>query len=934
MAIWEDRRNTSVSRKQAPEVAYTTSTKRKDTKASRGVSVLFQSHSLNISIHSPEHCDADWMAIPDNIKNNVILQDSFELPRLESLCEELLADILEKRLAGFDPEYYIRQVDLHGGTRKVTSELVSHVDREILPLQQNKITRKLLDQVRGRQNSPWAGGSGYTNYVTDDRNDEYFRQYVGQSFQASVRIRGDHRRDIQEGHHTSLHHFILWIGNGHRTANFIRLWTLPQSGSEKENKQWADTKMNLLEALFFKAFRTHHGFLNRPHGDESLFGQFKSFGLNVMTPLKQNQSCHRTIRIAFTSLPQISPDEQISYWSLIFRGNQAKMEAIQSEQQVRLRNEQAVVDIWSTLQAALRNESLFLSVKESISADAKDVGPYPDLADYPSFLGSFSAKIGFVVDRNPFEKASSMDTPQTEDRFPWALGQCGFNTDNALLWMVESDQSQALKSNDFVTTRDQSTHQQKLLNCSNARVILLHGRRAEKAMDLPSMMGFALTVHGSQHDIYIARSNGTISHRLIICCPRLPNEAWQPRDATKSQLSEIFRWATFAVSLSGVYCYALETTCILRRIFQWRRLEKNGIIFNQPLDEDTKLWLARKGISKEAFSKIHTLAGSVPRALVAILISLSTRSDRRLGPRPKQSASPSKTHPDTSSIPFGPELRSVQKMIGEISKQRTEQVARELDERGFTKFGPPDEDQADSIRELSGLLKQENAATEQTPLKPEVIAEVKSILIEAPLMEHKARDIETDLDLDITSVNQICKEAILSFSTAPLRKSNKHIYSWRQEKDRFRDKEYPYHLNLNPRLDYIKFKVHFCNVFFSKLEDLGDGIVNVKIEIEMDKQEHPQYYATGALASDPARRLALKLRWHTSSGREVQRYYRYPDLKAPHRANTLFDMLVHGKSFEEIAQLPRRYIDYSGNPPPGFERFKNGGYTSELLVID
>ena len=107
------------------------------------------------------------------------------------------------------------------------------------------------------------------------------------------------------------------------------------------------------------------------------------------------------------------------------------------------------------------------------------------------------------------------------------------------------------------------------------------------------------------------------------------------------------------------------------------------------------------------------------------------------------------------------------------------------------------------------------------------------------------------------------------------------------------------------------------------------------MEMEKQPQKHSPHYATEALASDPARQLALKLRWNTSTGTEVEKYYRYADKKAPCRANTLFDMLIHGRSLKEIAQFPGRYIDYSGNPvPPGLERFRNGGYTSEYPVAD
>ena len=54
------------------------------------------------------------------------------------------------------------------------------------------------------------------------------------------------------------------------------------------------------------------------------------------------------------------------------------------------------------------------------------------------------------------------------------------------------------------------------------------------------------------------------------------------------------------------------------------------------------------------------------------------------------------------------------------------------------------------------------------------------------------------------------------------------------------------------------------------------------------------------------------LRWNTSTGPKVQKYYRYADKKAFCRANTLFDMLIYGRSLKEITQFPRRYVDYSG----------------------
>ncbi|KAJ5709768.1 hypothetical protein N7493_010059 [Penicillium malachiteum] len=104
----------------------------------------------------------------------VTLQDNLEMPLLEPLCEGLLRDILDGGLKGFNKEYYIQQINLHGGVATVNAELVTHIDPHILLLQQKQVTRKLLDEVRRRQGSSWQTRSGYSDCVTDYRNYDYF----------------------------------------------------------------------------------------------------------------------------------------------------------------------------------------------------------------------------------------------------------------------------------------------------------------------------------------------------------------------------------------------------------------------------------------------------------------------------------------------------------------------------------------------------------------------------------------------------------------------------------------------------------------------------------------------------------------------------------------------------------------------------------------
>ncbi|KAJ5083337.1 hypothetical protein N7456_012764 [Penicillium angulare] len=908
-------------RHPAPDNDFADTIQKKQAPVSKDTPNLPESISTIISVKSPEHCDKDWLSIPEDIRNAVQIQDYFELPRLGALCEDLLSKILDRALNGFDPEPYIRQINLHGGAKEATHILLSHINPAIIQLQGRKVTRKLLDEVQKSQSSSsdQADSSRYMDFVTDDRNDEYFRPYVGQSFEPQKRIRQSHKRDIQENSHFSLHHFILWIGNGHRTAHFIRLWSLPRFNTDEKNNQWIKAKMNLLEALFRKAFQAHHGFMELPLDKDSRFDKVRSFGLNVMTPLAQSQPdlTSNTNRRTFTDLPGGSPDIQISYWSKVFRGDQAKSEAIAAEAKAKLRNQEVMMDIWDVLQTALHDEDLFLSLKNSMKTTVENTYTCPDLAEYPSFLGSFSAKIAFVIDANPYQNASSMDETQGKNKFPWALDQCGFGAQNSLLWTIESDQSQEFASKDFVPTKGNMAYRDRLLNYSNARVILVHGRRAEKVMDMSDP--YILKLRGSEHNIHIVQSTGEISRRLLINCPRLPNQCWQKRDATNSQISEIFRWTSFALSMSGVWCYAMETSCVVKKIIRWAKMEKNGQRFEAHMQEDIELWLARKGISRAIFSEICALCGSFTRALLAILLSLSSKSPKRRGPR-KDIRCPSLTPKSANHLSFGPEFGQVRDMITAISQQRTHDVAKEFSERGFNDLSTPEDYQTASIMQLGDILKPKGV----NRLEP--LGDITTTLLENSDSKYHDRNSESDLDLDIATLNQICKDSIPALLSSDYhRRECPPVQNWLKERDRFRDKEYFY--QVDPNQHQVQTHVSYCTIAFSKFEDIGNGGIYVKIEIEMDKNEHPSYYALSASEDDPARKLAFRLRWTLLSGEEMQRYHRVPGMPSVFKANSFHDRLVHGLSLEQIAQKPRRWLITGPNSPHGLARFKAGGYT-------
>lgn len=130
---------------------------------------------------------------------------------------------------------------------------MDHVDRDIKSFEGQNLSRQALDQVKARQTDPWPKMIGCMDYVTDSRLESYFRGYIGQSGKGFSRIMQNHAQSILHCKNNSLHYFMLWIGNGHRTANFIRLWSFQDSASQGE---WYDAKSDILELLFCVFFNS------------------------------------------------------------------------------------------------------------------------------------------------------------------------------------------------------------------------------------------------------------------------------------------------------------------------------------------------------------------------------------------------------------------------------------------------------------------------------------------------------------------------------------------------------------------------------------------------------------------------------------------------------------------------------------------------------
>jgi len=151
---------------------------------------------------------------------------------------------------------------------------------------------------------------GYLDFVTDSRDNTYIRFYVGQSIVILFRV-DKHIREILKGSCTTLHYYILQLGPGCRTSNWLRLWTIPDKFDRPPTHQ--ELLQNFLEMLFCGAFQSlPTEELIRHFGDKLKISS--NVGLNVLSPLLQGLDL--SDRESFKASLLNSPDPEIRSWPL------------------------------------------------------------------------------------------------------------------------------------------------------------------------------------------------------------------------------------------------------------------------------------------------------------------------------------------------------------------------------------------------------------------------------------------------------------------------------------------------------------------------------------------------------------------------------------------------------------------------------------------
>lgn len=280
---------------------------------------------------------------------------------------------------------------------------------------------------------------GYMSYVTDDRNRQYFRIYIGQSETGPRRI-ADHSEAIRSSHHDTLHYYIPYVGLGNRTVNFLHLWSLLDSD---EDQSWNRFRQNALEYFFCFIFQTLPWKTFVCHFPSCKYSPFSHLGLNVLSPLHQGTDASAQVRINARNNLKDSDDPEIKGWVDFRKKMGDTTHGICHRPSSTFPIQEVTGSDVNTATSGLRGiwrpsleplslcneEKLYSSLLSCIQSDTISQ------ADVLLPFGTIKARVGFIIDSS----AGFLQDPQdvldeNETTFPpWGIRESGFNETNVLV---------------------------------------------------------------------------------------------------------------------------------------------------------------------------------------------------------------------------------------------------------------------------------------------------------------------------------------------------------------------------------------------------------------------------------------------------------------------------------------------------------------------
>lgn len=847
----------------------------------------------------------------------------------------LLDDVKNDRLPLPDLSQYKETIRTWLGIEKYADYMLKHIDPDVLALQGQPLTPVALEKIRLQQSEQWPLNVGYLDYVTDSRCENYLRFYVGQTIKSTRRIMIDHCQSILKCRNSSLHYFIVWLGNGYRRANFLRLWALPYSMGRSNDKQ---VLSDMLETLFIRVFRSDHGGCS-PSGSDAEFEHSSGLGLNILCPFAQNSNLTNDImRLPYVTPVRRSADPQISMWDEFRRVMKSRLKLEETATHIR-EPPWAEPQYFTALQQAIGDKNCLGDLELSFQhvPETNDHLPaqwFDDRYEHVatnSPLGSLTAPISFILDYASAIESDLRETspiPKTDTGFPWVLQRTGFDVNNALVWTFDFTRYDVLNPFDLRNPRSSSLVQElnrAIIQQSSSKVVILCGAR-------PYVAATAGLVHdrrqawrylqlrcGYRVEYIVSQEDGHVPKRLYIRCPEMPADIHSIPANKALMISEIFKCAAAIVGLKNVRPYFMETSCVLFGIVRARKQENDGhkVFGRSDLDTSFLTWLFRKGFTEDDVDNLERAGGGIIQGLVILLRCLARSAERR----PHRKSADNRDAKKEIQWEGWKKLDPYQ--ISQVQGVYDTVIARLED-----KFGRHPRQK-----------KRRTSSNESLHSSASACSSAELRVVEEENDDAKLEDIDWGtrkasalLEGDTIASDEMTGDTAqrqnngISTSGQSVKRLTT-IKNWSQEVGT--DLTYSYHITSGT---VWNIKLCFVQIPVPASAGIVAGSLSIKIEIADEGQSHRNFFAKDSLVEDIARRIAFRLRGKNTSGEVVEYYPSRTGYATVAKMNTLGDKIIYGDEAVAISKRSRRYLYL--DPPgrswgPNLQHFVGGGYTNE-----
>ncbi len=277
-------------------------------------------------------------------------------------------------------------------------------------------------------------------------------------------------RQMLSGVCRTLHLYILWPGNGHRIANFIKQWTLsgPEDLTNGKQEDRTCALQNVIEMVFCCAFHSLTRLVLEKYIQPSHSKHVGSdTGLDIIPPLLQGMCLGASIEHSFNIPLSDSKDSEIKAWRLYDASITSKkgkqyhpgrhFPFVKAEYEVHLQKStlklvgEAIGHVGYSLGAEHSKRKYFYDMKMEIERCALEInGATGKLVSLVHPYGNLNARIDLVPDYGNFGTDEG-NLSQTTLKPPEALSRMEFNNKNSLIWCFHLRQCNRILENEIIT---------------------------------------------------------------------------------------------------------------------------------------------------------------------------------------------------------------------------------------------------------------------------------------------------------------------------------------------------------------------------------------------------------------------------------------------------------------------------------------------------